>query len=250
MKKTSDFHIHIGQFYDQYTSPLELKDFLESIEVECFAASSTSICEGDYEIVIDEIKELKKLCDKQMLPILWILPQMLKDGGLAIFLDSGIQWRCLKIHPQLHPTTWVNYSLELQQVVSLSSELKIPLLIHTGEREGCNPLLYEKAFVNNPNITFILAHGRPLQETIEMMKKYPNVWVDTAFMPTENIVMLCNEKLSDRVLWGTDYPIPRYYYPNLDMKEYYLNLVHRLQDAVKPDDFEKITRTNFKILFN
>jgi len=81
------------------------------------------------------------------------------------------------------------------------------------------------------------------------MKKYLNVWVDTAFMPTENIVMLCNERLSDRVLWGTDYPIPKYYYPNMDMKDYYLNLVNCLKEAVKPDDFEKIICTNFEKLF-
>lgn len=249
MKKISDFHIHIGQFYDQYTSPLELKDFLESVEVECFAASSTSICKGDYEIVIDEIKELKKLCGKQMLPVLWILPQMLKDGGLEFFLYSGIQWRCLKIHPQLHPTTWVNCSIELQQVVSLSSKLQIPLLIHTGEKEGCNPSLYEKAFSEHPSVTFILAHGRPIDETIDMMKKYPNVWTDTAFMPIEHICMLCDENLSDRALWGSDYPIPKYYYPDKDMKEYYLTLIQQLKERIKAEDFEKITYTNFRKLF-
>lgn len=249
MKKISDFHIHIGQFYDQYTSPLELKDFLESVEVECFAASSTSICKGDYEIVIDEIKELKKLCGKQMLPVLWILPQMLKDGGLEFFLYSGIQWRCLKIHPQLHPTVWLNNSPELQQVTSIARGLHIPLLIHTGEKEGCYPSLYEKAFASNPNIIFILAHGRPIGETLDLMKKYPNVWADTAFMPIENIAKLCRENLSERVLWGSDYPIPKYYYPDMDMKTYYLDLLQKLKDSVNQEDFEMITHKNFEKIF-
>ena len=249
MYKIKDSHIHLGHFYDQYTPPTELKDYLDSVGVECFAVSSTTICAGRYDKVINEVKELKRICNNRLRPVLWILPQMLIDGGLNLFMDSDIQWRCLKIHPQLHPTIWLNYSSELQQVVSLSSELQVPLLIHTGEKEGCNPLLYEKAFADYPYVTFILAHGRPLHETITMMKKYLNVWVDTAFMPTENIVMLCNERLSDRVLWGTDYPIPKYYYPNMDMKDYYLNLVNCLKEAVKPDDFEKIICTNFEKLF-
>jgi len=50
-----DSHVHLGQFYNQYTSPTELRNFLDSVGVERFAASSTTICEGDYEKVIAEL---------------------------------------------------------------------------------------------------------------------------------------------------------------------------------------------------
>lgn len=244
-----DAHIHLGQFYNQYTSPLELRTFLDSVKVDYFAASSTTTCDCNYAKIIDEITELKKLCGDRLFPILWVLPQMLKDGGLDLFLNSGIHWCCLKIHPQLHPTAWLDESQELQKVASLAGAMQVPLLIHTGEMEGCYPSLYEKAFRDYPNVVFILAHGRPIEETIEMMKKYSNVWTDTAFMPTENIVKLCEKQLTNRVLWGTDYPVPIYYYPDMDMKEYYNNLVKQLNDSVSYCDFEKITNTNFKKLF-
>ena len=81
------------------------------------------------------------------------------------------------------------------------------------------------------------------------MKKYHNVWADTAFMPIDNVKMLCDENLSDRVLWGSDYPITRYYYPDLDMKEYYQKLVNQLKETINPDDFEKITYQNSKKIF-
>ena len=77
-----DFHIHLGQFYNQYTSPTDLRDFLDSVGVERFAASSTTICEGNYERVIAETKELANICGSQFLPVLWITPPMLKDDGL------------------------------------------------------------------------------------------------------------------------------------------------------------------------
>ena len=51
-----DSHIHFGQFYDLYTSSMELKRFLDSVGVERFAASSTTICEGDYDKVMDKLK--------------------------------------------------------------------------------------------------------------------------------------------------------------------------------------------------
>ena len=244
-----DSHIHFGQFYDLYTSPTELKRFLDSVGVERFAASSTTICEGDYDKVIAETKELADICGSRFLPVLWITQPMLKDGRLDKFMDSGIRWRCLKIHPQLHPTTWINDSHEMKWVVSMASVLQMPLLIHTGEKEGCNPKLYEKPISDFPNVVFILAHGRPINDTLELMKKYPNVWCDTAFMPSENIVKLCDEKLSNHVLWGTDYPIPKYYYPEKDMRTYYFDLVKKLEDSISQDDFELITHRNFEKLF-
>ncbi len=105
-----DAHIHIGQFYDLFTSPLELRDCLDSVGVERFAASSTTICVGNYDKVIVETKELTNICGNRFLPVLWITPPMLKDGGLFNLMDSGIRWRCLKIHPQLHPQAWLDDS--------------------------------------------------------------------------------------------------------------------------------------------
>ena len=245
-----DSHIHFGQFYDLYTSPTELKHFLDSVGVERFAASSTTTCEGNYEKVIVETKELVKICGERVIPVLWITPSMLKDGRLFKMMDSGVRWRCLKIHPQLHPMAWLNDSHEMKWVVSMASVLQMPLLIHTGEMKGCYPKLYENTIVGFPNVVFILAHGRPINDTIELMKKHSNVWVDTAFMPIEYICKLCDEKLSGRVLWGTDYPIPKYYTPKADMKTYYLDLIWQLKDSVDNDDFERITHKNFEKLFS
>lgn len=244
-----DSHIHIGQFYSQYISPKELRVFLGSVGVERFAASSTTICEGNYDRVIAETKELTDICGSRFLPVLWVTPPMLKDGSMFKLMDSSIRWRCLKIHPQLHPKAWGNDSHEMKWVVSMASVLQMPLLIHTGEMPGCYPRLYEQWIAEFPDVTFILAHGRPINNTIELMKTYPNVWCDTAFMPTDNIVKLCDKRLSNRVLWGTDYPIPMYYYPEAEMKAYYLDLVKELKDSVRQDDFELITHKNFEKLF-
>lgn len=244
-----DSHIHVGQFEYLYESPDCLMQFLSRVGVSYFAVSSTTICEGNYEKVFAELTELQQLCGHRIIPVLWILPQMLEDGGLNRFMDSGIRWRCIKIHPQLHPRAWLPGSDALKQVVSIASILQIPLLVHTGEMEGCYPSLYEDAFATYPNVTFILAHGRPIDETIEMMVKHLNCWVDTAFMPIEHVRKLCDEHLSDRVLWGTDYPIPKYYYPDIDTIGYYHDLVKQLRRTVNQDDFNKITCRNFERLF-
>lgn len=246
----NDFHIHIGQYNDLYTSPSELKDFLDSVGVEYFAVSSTTICNGDYRKVISELKSLETLCSDRMLPVLWIIPSMLTDGGAEMFIESGLVWKCIKIHPQLNPEIWTKNGTEMQTVISIASAMQLPLLIHTGESDGCYPLQYSDVVEHNPHVTFILAHGRPIDETIQLMTQNQNVWVDTAFMPIEHVRTLCNEGLADRVLWGTDYPIPRYFYPDNNMIDYYLFLVEQLKTLVSYEDFKKITQMNFNRLFS
>ncbi len=81
------------------------------------------------------------------------------------------------------------------------------------------------------------------------MNLFQNVWADTAFVPIENVVKLCNEGFSDRILWGTDYPIPRYFYPEIDMKLYYKETLSALQKSVNQADFAKITSENFRCCY-
>ena len=246
----TDSHIHVGQYNDLYTSPSELKVFLDSVGVESFAVSSTTICNVDYRKVISELKSLETLCGDRMSPVLWIIPSMLTDGGAEMFIESGLVWKCIKIHPQLNPEIWMKNGTEMQTVISIASAMQLPLLIHTGNWQGCHPSQYSQVVEKHPNVVFILAHGRHFDETITMMKQYPNVWVDTAFMPIEHVRLLCDEGLADRILWGTDYPIPKYFYSKRDMPEYYLDLVDQLRNMVSNEDFEKITRVNFYRFFS
>ena len=244
-----DSHIHFGQFYDICTTPKELLDYLNSVGVAAFAASSTSICEGDYDKVIAEMQELVEAGGSKIYPVFWVLPQMLEDGGLEKLMDSGINWKCVKIHPQLHPTKWLADERCIVSVCRFASTLLVPLLIHTGEMSGCYPKQFEHVIKRFPNLVFILAHGRPIEQTVSLMKACQNVWTDTAFMPINNVVRLCGEKLSDRVLWGTDYPIPKFFFKDLDMKTYYQDLLLELHNSVSESDYEKITKNNFQKLF-
>ena len=245
-----DSHIHVGQFYDIYTSPRELVGFLDGVGVERFAVSSTTICEANYEKVIEEIKELVQLAGDRVVSVLWLFPQMFNDGGLERFLDCGIEWKCLKIHPQLHPNSWRARGKNMERLMELAKKMELPVMIHTGEMECCHAGLFKTLALQNTEIKFILAHGRPLDETIDVMKSCDNVFTDTAFMPTENVVELCEIGLSDRVLWGTDYPIPKYYDRDENMRHYYDTLISDLKSKIKGSDFEKITKTTFNIIMN
>ena len=186
------------------------------------------------------MSELQQLAGNRLLPVLWITPEMLLHGRLKCFLDSPISWKMLKIHPQLHPIEWHSNGENLRKVIRLAKKMNLPLLIHTGEFAGCYPSLFEKTIRNNPSVTFILAHGRPLEETITMLQRYPNVFTDTAFMPIDNILKLCNLGFASRILWGTDIPIQQYYNRDKSLVEYCQNRLNAVRNAINPIDYKTI----------
>ncbi len=243
-----DYHTHFGQFYDIYTTPTELIYMMDNVSAENFAASSTTICEGNYEKVLTEMLELVQLAGSRIMPVLWIVPSMLQDSGLQLFLNSSISWKMIKIHPQLHPTAWSCEGDNLQKVIRLAKTMRLPILIHTGEFRGCYPSLFEKAIRNNPDVNFILAHGRPIEETILLMLKYSNAWTDTAFMPVKHIMLLHKNGLSSRTLWGSDTPIQKYYNRNKNLVDDYLSKLQQIQSILPQKDFQKITMYNNPII--
>lgn len=249
-----DSHIHIGQFYDIYTTPIELKNFLGSVGVYKCAVSSTTICEENYAKVIGEIRSfIIEFGEANVFPILWITPQMIKNNALNLFLNCGIVWRCLKIHPQLHPKGWPVRGKNFRVLIELAREMHLPILIHTGADDCCHAGKYLKLIKRNADIKFILAHGRPLDEALEVLTACSNAYVDTAFMSVDSIVNICNSGFSKKVLWGSDVPIPIYFYsknnPNFNMADYYKDIIGYLKSNLSTAQFRDITNNNFKNLF-
>lgn len=236
----TDFHTHLGQFYHIYTSPADLLRIMDDVGVDKFACSSTSICGRNYGKVLNEMSKLVQLAGNRVFPVLWIIPSMLHNGVLQRFLNSDIEWKMLKIHPQINPTEWQSGGCNLQYVIKLAKKMNLPLLIHTGEHPGCYPSLFERAIRNNPEVTFVLAHGRPIQETIQLMLQYKNIWTDIAFMPKDNLKQLIDNGLSNRILFGTDAPINKYFYPELNTKDFVKQHLDDLREVTDDMQFKKI----------
>lgn len=221
---------------------------MDEVGIDHCLVSSTTMCEENYTKVINELKTLIKLGGERILPVLWVTPKLL-ESGLSDFIESGIQWRCLKVHPQMHPQMWNPDGDNFSKVVSLARKMSLPLLIHTSDEPCCQSGVYESLIANNLDIAFILAHGRPLGQTVSLAKRFANVYIDSAFMPVENMNVIIDEGLEDKLLWGTDMFIPAYYYENIDVSEYYQEKLLKFRDIVSDDVFRHITSDNARALF-
>lgn len=244
-----DSHIHVGQFTSFYVSPTDISRLMIRIGVNCYAVSSTTICNENYKKVVSELQELIQLDREKVLLVMWITPEGLK-GNIAWFLESDIHWRCLKIHPFLHQNEWDSDEEQFAEVIDIARELSVPLLIHTGNEECCHANKYETLYRTHPYITFILAHGRPNNEALRLAKQYDNVFIDSAFMPIHEMQMFIDNHISNKLLWGTDMCIPKHFFPSEDMTEYYLNKLSAFKAISSQREFEQVTFRNAAKLFN
>ena len=240
-----DAHVHIGQFREYFFPPQNVLDFLTDAGVERFAVSSTTTCAEDDNRVITEMREIIRLGEDRIVPVLWLTPSMILCERIKRMLDCGIPWRCLKIHG--YAQHWSKD--EIEQCVTLAQQLHIPLLFHTGGCDESNAGSYLNVCKEHPQQLFILAHARPIEQCIEVMKQCPNVWTDTSFVPMEYVKKLIQLGFYSRILFGTDFPMQRICYQEQDPMELYNAQVQDTKTLMTKKEWESISHSNFENIF-
>lgn len=234
-----DNHVHVGWFTDGYHSPKEVWKSEIDAGIDEIVVSSTSTCAELYKQIVREMNELIRLGGSRIHPILWLTPRMMKTWGIRHMLKSKIRWQGVKMHWFAHHEWFYNRHLT-NEALHVAKKLKVPVLFHTGVDKVCNPNAFVPIIVDNPDLSFVLAHGRPLEDTFYVLKKFPNTLVDTAFMPIEDVKQLCDAGFEKRILFGTDAPINRLFYENLSTTDYISNCLAQLQETLSQKQYEQI----------
>lgn len=238
-RRMIDNHVHVGWYSDGYHSPIQIWKEMRDAGIEQIAVSSTSTCAELYKLVVQEMRCLIRLGGENVHPILWVTPRMLKTWGIRYMLHSKIHWQGLKMHWAAHREWYYNKKLT-NVAIDIAQKMNIPVLLHTGESKECQPFNYETICKEHSNTSFIFAHGRPISQTIEVMKHCNNVYVDTAFMPVGNVIKLVHEGFLERILFGTDIPINTLFY-NKTSSEYAKDCLKQLSTVLNKSQFEIIT---------
>ena len=153
-----------------------------------------------------------------------IHPRRTKDprGDTArLFEKLGI--RMLKVHPphQLFAANdYLTGNDELAEIYRTAEEHGKPVMIHTGtsvfpgaRNRFADPMAIDDVAVDFPRLPIVLAHaGRPLYMTtaVFLARRHANVRLDLSGIPPRKLLEYLPrlEEISDRCLWGTDYPSP------------------------------------------
>lgn len=234
-----DNHVHVGWYTDGYHSPKELWQAELEAGIDEIAVSSTSTCAEMYKLVVREMRDLIRLGGSSIHPILWLTPKMMKTWGLSYMLHSKIRWHGVKMHWEAHREWYYNRKL-LCSSLNVARKLQVPVLFHTGNFKECHAGVFLDVCKQNKELTFVLAHGRPLEETLEVMKECRNVYVDTAFMPASHVRLLADTGLSDRILFGTDVPINLLFFEGLSVTDYIKRSLSELKEVLLPEQYDRI----------
>lgn len=237
----TDNHVHIGWYTNGYHTPLEVWQAEKDAGIDDVVVSSTSTCAELYKLAVHEIKELIKFGGQHVHPILWITPRMMKTWGISYMIHSRIKWEGVKMHWQAHREWYYNRKL-LHNALEVARRMNVPVLFHTGEFKECRAGIFTDVCKQYSDLTFVLAHGRPLDETENVLIECPNVYVDTAFMPATHVKYLADAGFCNRILFGTDVPINLQYNKELGCTEYINEQINALKNELQPSQFETLMR--------
>ncbi|MBQ9671725.1 MAG: amidohydrolase family protein [Prevotella sp.] len=235
----TDNHVHIGWYTNGYHTPEEVWQAARAAGIDEIVVSSTSTCAELYKLVVREFQELIRMGGPRVHPILWLTPRMMKTWGIRYMLHSKIRWQGVKMHWEAHHEWYYNRKLTAK-ALDVARKLNVPVLLHTGNFKKCHANVFKPFCLENPDMTFVLAHGRPLDEAIDVLKNCQNAMVDTAFMPPHDVMLLAENGFTDRILFGTDAPINLLFYEDRTTTEYIKFCRTVLQNTLPQSVYERI----------
>ena len=151
-------------------------------------------------------------------------PRFSRDPGPETErLFDQLRIRMLKIHPPhqlVAANAYVAGEEGLAKIYAAAEARRRPVMIHTGtsifpgaRNRFADPMAVDDVAVDFPDLPLILAHaGRPLymETAVFLVRRHANVHLDLSGIPPRRLLEYLPrlEEISDRCLWGTDYPSP------------------------------------------
>src|SRR5271169_4119109 len=160
---------------------------------------------------------------KRLLAFGSVHPKYVVDAGAEVDRLAKIGIRGLKVHPShqlFAPNAYRDGLGPLAAMYERAQAIQMPVMIHTGtsifpgaRNLYAQPMLADDVGVDYPDLVVILAHGgRPLwmKEAFFLVHRHKNMHMDISGIPPQKLLEYFPriEEISDKVLWGTDWPGP------------------------------------------
>lgn len=240
-EKICDCHVHFGQFKENYYSPELLVNWITEIglnKVGIMPIATT--CENNF---IKDNDIFLSFPPESFIPYLLVSPEMYAlDKTLNIY--DAIKYKAIKIHTYARED-WLFVPDNIRGVIEVAYKKNVPIMFHTGGCRNSNAIQFYKFCREFREVTFILAHGRPISQTLTVLKGAKNAYVDSAFLPIDNIKLICEAGLSNRIIFGTDFPIMKTFWPEIDLVSWYKTHVMGLIQIFGEKEFMVWSNENF-----
>ena len=213
-----DCHVHVGRFSQTSFSPERVVRDLAALGLGGWAISSTTTCDGDLETAEEDLVRALAAAPSRTRLLFWATPQdFAADAAPDRF--GRLPYSGIKIHGFAHP--WQQARPCLDRLFGFAAARGLPILVHTGHTPESHACVYEWLCHRHPAAVVVLAHGRPLDQAAAMARRFPSVLVDTAYLPLGDIRVLVDAGLGHKLIFGSDFPIDRHYYPRASPRRRY-----------------------------
>lgn len=158
----------------------------------------------------DELMEFVHAHPRKTRAYLWIRPALeeVTPELIAYIAEHRKSIMGLKFHPYCSHMR-IN-DPKMDSYYRLAQKFRLPILVHTAMDVYSSIRYLGEVAERFPKVRFIAAHCELCsdhQEAIEIMKKHPNIYADTAWVPYEIALQILREVGEDRIMFGTDNPI-------------------------------------------
>ncbi len=216
-----DCHVHYGQFREDFFDVVQVNTWIEELGIDKVGIMPVGTTqESDFNC---DANIMATLSSEHFVPYLWISPEMIDIDPTFGNCDI-LSYKVIKIHTYAR-REWLEMPEKICAVIETAYKKNIPVMFHTGGSKDTNAIQFYKYCCEYPEVTFILAHGRPISQALTILKGSKNSFVDTAFMPNDSIKALCDAGLSSRIIFGTDFPIMKTFWPEINLLVWYRNNV-------------------------
>lgn len=252
-----DIHTHVGRTSDFNLPKKVLLDSINRYSIDFVLISNIAGSEVDQkQRIYDEQQQIDQVwlnektiefaslhADK-MKVLLWCKP--LTQGYTPAFEKLYKKHRkmiCgLKIHPYYSKMKMNDRRME--GYIQMAEMHKLPILVHTAQDEYSDPQAVYEMALKYPKVKFILGHmelGSGHERVVELMKKAPNLYADTAWVNAHDIYYIIQEIGSDRIMFGTDNPVNGVDTYNDGMIQTYFK---ELKEHLNEDDYANLMYKN------
>lgn len=208
----------------------------------------------------DFVAEYVRADPKRLIAVGSVHPRRHPDPLRAIWELREMGIRGIKLHPphQLFaPNEHVadrGKNERLAAIYRACEEHQLPIVFHTGtsifpgaRNRYAQPMLVEDVAIDYPDLTIVLAHGgRPFwtEEAMFLTRRFKNVYLEVSGVPPEKLLTYFPdlERLSERVLFGSDWPGP-------GVKDVADNLTRLERSGLTPETRDRILTRNPERVF-
>lgn len=243
--KVIDSHLHIGNLSDtECVNPEQVKEDLAHFGTTGGLVMPFAMRGGG-----DDWETHKRLYRTALAAgfdiALYVNSDMLRESDDVSFYLQ-FPFKALKIHPAA--ITFSDY--DIHRICEIALMLKLPLMIHTGADDCCRSGRFELFVKRYPRLTFVLCHARPTEEAFQIMKRFENVWIDTAFLSFGDLKSNLTPEIEDRILFGTDFPANRWFDHLGDEQEWYTQQIFNIIKSFPQITAEKVLVRNYDKLYS